>query len=189
MRIEFSMTAPKHPNVDKILENAMLSDGLHAGWLRRTLLLCAVALVFLFRSAGPSPASAQDIVRIQNYWSQSQFINIEYGKAVAGQIEPGWWSAMWAIEATDDGRIRLRNRWKPNEYLHIESGQIESGPIQPTWGSATWRFDSVQGFAGIRIQNGWKPDQYLHVQYGQLAIGPIQGNWSSALWLIHYVQQ
>lgn len=61
-----------------------------------------------------------------------------------GDIEPGWWSAIWILEpipGTD--HFHIKNKWLEN-YLHVEKGTPELGEIQPGWLSARWKTTSVK---------------------------------------------
>ncbi len=59
-----------------------------------------------------------------------------------GDIEPGWWSAIWILEpipGTD--QFHIKNKWLET-YLHVEKGTVELGEIQPGWLSARWKTTS-----------------------------------------------
>lgn len=58
-----------------------------------------------------------------------------------GPIEPGWWSAMWTIEFTDEGYYRIKNKWR-NTYLRNETGVVELGESQPGWWGGHWLYTS-----------------------------------------------
>jgi hypothetical protein len=127
------------------------------------------------------------LVRIHNRWKTDEYLNIEQGQLVSGPIEPGWYSAMWYLDQTDDGYIRLQNYWKPDEYIHIQSGNVQAGPIEPGWWSAKWTLEDVSDTPFVHIHNRWKPDQFLHNQYGSVQAGPIEPGWWSAMWDIERV--
>lgn len=54
------------------------------------------------------------------------FLHVQDGPTVVGPTEPGWWSAMWDLEAQSDGAVRFRNRWRESVYVHANGGQIEA---------------------------------------------------------------
>jgi len=121
-------------------------------------------------------------VRIESRWRPGQFIHVENGLA-SGAIQPGWHSAVWAIDDLGDGNVRIGNRWNEGHYLHIERGRLESGPIQAGWHSAMWVVEPAEdGF--VRLRNHWRPDQYIHIERGRLEAGRVQPGWHSAMWAI-----
>lgn len=124
-----------------------------------------------------------EFVRIENRWRPSEFVHVEHGLAF-GPIQPGWHSAQWVIERTEDGYFRIANRWRDTDYLHVENGRLESGPILPGWHSAMWVIEPAEQ-PYVRIRNRWRPEQYIHVERGRLRAGRIQPGWHSAMWLIH----
>ena len=58
-----------------------------------------------------------------------------------GPIQPGWWSAMWSIEFTEEGYYRIKNKWR-NSYLRNETGVVELGESQPGWWGGQWLYVS-----------------------------------------------
>lgn len=64
------------------------------------------------------------------------YLNNEKGLSV-GSVDPGWWSAMWALTPAGSSQVQIRNRWT-KDALHIETGKLELGKVQPGWSSAKW---------------------------------------------------
>lgn len=58
-----------------------------------------------------------------------------------GAIQPGWWSAMWSIEFTDEGYYRIKNKWR-GTYLRNETGVVELGESKPGWWGGHWLYVS-----------------------------------------------
>jgi hypothetical protein len=58
-----------------------------------------------------------------------------------GPIQPGWLSAMWNIEFTDEGYYRIKNKWR-GTYLRNETGVVELGESQPGWWGGQWLYVS-----------------------------------------------
>ena len=74
-----------------------------------------------------------------------QYLHVENGPLQEGQIEQGWWSAMWSLENADGQFYRLQNRWKPDQYIMTdEAGNVSVGAAEPGWWSAMWSFQAVQ---------------------------------------------
>ncbi len=109
----------------------------------------------------------QNTIRLKNV-SSNTYLHNQNGPLVAGNIQAGWWSAMWITEKTDDGHIRLKNRWKET-YIHNERGKVELGPIDPNWWSARWLLEDVGG-GKVMIKNKWK-NTALFVENGQVKEG------------------
>ena len=116
--------------------------------------------------------------KIQNVWKNT-FINIEHG-ITCSQIAPGWHSAMWILEPSEDGHVKIKNRWK-GTYLNVESGSLRCSEIQPGWHSAMWMIEPIEGTNEVRIKNRWK-GTYLNVESGKLNCTDIQPGWASAKW-------
>ncbi|SNS13784.1 RICIN domain-containing protein [Antarctobacter heliothermus] len=109
----------------------------------RILSFFAAALVAISMLA--TTASAEGLKRLQNRWKPDQMIHIEHGQVQVGQVQPGWWSAMWSIDPIPGTNfVRIRNHWKGDQYLHVEHGQVQSGQIQNGWWSAMWTLQQVQ---------------------------------------------
>jgi len=89
------------------------------------------------------PVEGSPFVRIRSRvdFGEDLYLHIEHGRLELGEIEPGWWSAMWTLQPVDDGFYRIQNRWKPDQYIHIEHGDVEVGQAPPGWWSAMWKFD------------------------------------------------
>ncbi len=117
-------------------------------------------------------------VKIQNYWKNT-FINIESG-LTCGDIAPGWHSAMWIIEPSEDGHVKIKNRWK-GTYLNVENGSLRCSEIQPGWHSSMWKIEPIEGTDLVRIKNRWK-GTYLNVESGSLKCTDIEPGWHSARW-------
>ncbi len=133
---------------------------------------------------------AQRYYRIRNRWKNNQYINAQGAAIAVGQIQPGWWSAMWEIIPVNGTNFfQIRNRWKSNQYINAQEPSIAVGPIQPGWWSTMWEIDHVQGTNFVRFRNRWKKNQYLNAQGPVLAVGPIQPGWWSAMWTLEPVGQ
>jgi hypothetical protein len=130
-------------------------------------------------------ADAELFMKFSNRWHPNKYIHTEHGPPAAGPAGPGWWSAMWQIEHTNDGYIRLRNRWRGG-YLHVENGPLELGPVEPGWWSAMWTAEPAE-HPFIRLKNRWRGG-YLHIESGQLEHGAIQPGWWSAMWRTDHVE-
>jgi hypothetical protein len=125
------------------------------------------------------------LIRIQNRWKPTQYLNNEKGYITSGKIESGWWSAMWTLQKVSGTNFyRIKNRWKPTQYLHIEHGKLESNTIHAGAWSAMWSFEKVSGTNFYRIRNRWKPTQYIHIERGRLESGTIHAGAWSAMWTL-----
>lgn len=155
-------------------------------------LLSAAALAIVAGSttlspiAGAAPVAVAQSeneawVRIGNRWRPGQYLNAE-GAIGVGRIQPGWESAMWALEPAGDGYVRIRNRWR-DQYLNIENGPLVLGAILPGWESAQWTVEPA-GDGFVRLRNRWHPEQYLHIENGRLEAGRVEPGWFSAMWTI-----
>ncbi len=58
-----------------------------------------------------------------------------------GAIQPGWESAKWLIEQTDEAFYRIKNKWR-GTYLRNETGVVELGESQPGWWGGQWLYMS-----------------------------------------------
>ena len=142
---------------------------------------------------GPAPAPAPipttGFVRFQNRWRANQYLHVQDGSIQSGDVQPGWWSAMWTIEQVPGSSfVRIKNRWRTDQYLHVQNGPLESGAAESGWWSAMWTIEEVPGSSFVRIQNRWRTDQYLHVQNGPLESGPVESGWWSAMWTVGQVR-
>ncbi len=62
-----------------------------------------------------------EFVRLRSLTGDNVYLNIEKGPLDASSVEPGWWSAMWIMEKTNNG-FRFKNRWKQDVYIQDPSG-------------------------------------------------------------------
>lgn len=58
-----------------------------------------------------------------------------------GAIQPGWESAKWLIEQTDEAFYRIKNKWR-GTYLRNETGVVELGESKPGWWGGQWLYMS-----------------------------------------------
>ncbi len=124
--------------------------------------------------------------RISNRWT-SAFLHSQYDGVELGEIQTGWWSAMWVIEPVEGTTfVRIKNRWK-GTYVHSQYEGVELGEIQPGWWSAMWVLEPVAGTTFVRIKNRWK-GTFLHNQNGSLDLGEIEPGWWSAMWTVASIQ-
>lgn len=122
---------------------------------------------------------AQTYRKIGNRWQPEKYIHTESGLQ-ASAIQPGWWTAQWALETVaGTGYHRIRNRYT-GHYLHAENGPVQAGTILSGWLSAQWELEPVQG-GHFRIRNRYR-GTYLHIETGSLQLGAIQPSWLSAQW-------
>ncbi|OPH49323.1 hypothetical protein BC351_37240 [Paenibacillus ferrarius] len=118
------------------------------------------------------------------------YLNIQNntGKVEIGPLgQPGWTSALWALENSDNGYVRIKNR-STGAYLHIQDlkGWLQYGSLgQPDWWSAQWKLvDTDSGYK--KINNRWQTNQYINVQHqlGYAEVSTIgQTDWS-AQWVL-----
>ncbi len=137
-------------------------------------------------SASGTEANTQSsFVNLQNHWKKT-CINVEQG-LTCGDIAPGWHSAMWILEPSENGYVKIKNRWK-GTYLHIEGGlEVQCSEIQPGWHSAMWLIERIPGTNEVRLKNRWK-GTYLNIEHGSLHCTDIQPGWLSARWNLNPVQ-
>lgn len=137
-------------------------------------------LVFFLTGMEVSPAVAQDYVRIQNRWKPNEAIHTESGNPTASAAQPGWHSADWNFELTNDPNVYfIRNRYRGTALVF----DLTSTPKQGSMGSpnAAWSVTRTpEGFYQIGDRNG----RFLHVQNGVLQLGDIQPGWWSAQWTL-----
>jgi hypothetical protein len=123
-------------------------------------------------------------IHIRNVWKGDQYLNIEHGSIVSGQIQPDWSSARWQVQAVDGTPyVRLCNDWKPDQCLNVEHGALQAGVIKVNWLSAMWLLEAIPDTGFVRIQNRWRPDQYLNIEKGRVRASQIRTSWSSAKWI------
>lgn len=96
---------------------------------------------------------AKNMIRLKNTRT-NQYIHNQNGSLEVGNIEPGWWSAMWITEEAQSGHLRLKNRWK-STYIHNQNGALELGKVEPGWWSAMWLLQDA-GKGKVFIINKWK---------------------------------
>lgn len=141
-----------------------------------------------------NPSLNSDFVRIESFFKNDTYLNIENGSIASSSVANSSLSAIWRFESTGDGYFNIRNIWKPTQYLHIENGALASGGILQYWYSAQWKLvrdsawdsiDRANGGKVYRIQNRWKPEQYLHIENGVLESGEVDPGWYSSRWNVH----
>lgn len=57
----------------------------------------------------------------------SYCLNSEYSELNSSEIVPGWYSAKWIFESTNDGYFFIRNAWKVDLYIYINKGKVYMG--------------------------------------------------------------
>ena len=78
-----------------------------------------------------------EFVRLKSQ-ATGNYLHVQYDSPMVGQIEPGWYSAMWVMQK-DGGDYAFRNRWKESEYLYMSpTGSPSSGPISVRSSAAWW---------------------------------------------------
>ncbi len=153
---------------------------------RQPLVVVLIGMTFLLQGYGLQ-AQETSFDRISNRWTKA-FLHNEYRQIDLGEVQPGWWSAMWELETVEGTTFkRIKNRWT-DEYLHNEYRKIEMGEVQPGWWSAMWELETVEGTTFKRIKNRWT-GAYLHNQNGKLELGEVQPGWWSAMWTFASVSE
>lgn len=77
-----------------------------------------------------------DFVRLKSQ-ETGGYLHLQYDSPMVGEIEPGWYSAMWVMQK-DSADYAFRNRWREGDYLYMtRNGSPDSGPISLR-GSAAW---------------------------------------------------
>lgn len=69
-----------------------------------------------------------------------------------GAIQPGWESAKWLIEQTDEAFYRIKNKWR-GTYLRNETGVVELGESQPGWWGGQWLYMSPASMTATMTAN------------------------------------
>lgn len=69
-----------------------------------------------------------------------------------GAIQPGWESARWLIEETDEAFYRIKNKWR-GTYLRNETGVVELGESQPGWWGGQWLYMSPAAMTATTTAN------------------------------------
>jgi hypothetical protein len=69
-----------------------------------------------------------------------------------GTIQPGWESARWLIEETDETFYRIKNKWR-GTYLRNETGIVELGESQPGWWGGQWLYMSPASMTATTTAN------------------------------------
>ena len=69
-----------------------------------------------------------------------------------GAIQPGWESAKWLIEQTDEAFYRIKNKWR-GTYLRNETGVVELGESKPGWWGGQWLYMSPASMTATTTAN------------------------------------
>lgn len=88
-----------------------------------------------------------------------QALHVENGTLEFGEVQPGWWSAMWSLETMPGQKeVQLRNRWT-GAYINTEIGYPQATKIAASNPASQWLLSEVTATSiaptkvMLRIQN------------------------------------
>jgi len=76
-----------------------------------------------------TPTQAQDFSRLVA--PDGTALHVENGPVELGRVEPGWFSAMWTLRPTGNGRMMIVNRYT-GRYLVDGKGEVRTTDAQPS---------------------------------------------------------
>ena len=128
---------------------------------------------------------ANKTVRIQNYWKNTERINVETGQISSSAVADAALAAQWVLKPVPGTNFFwIENSSKPGQRINIETGTVVSSVVPDGAWSAHWILKKNSN-GTYWIENRWKTGERLNIEKGKLECSKVPDGAWSAMWNVN----